>query len=78
MLPETEHHLTRMDTSLSSFNLKLKSLYVTYESEFGVSAYGRRRDEALNNLVDCLSDCFSGDSSFGIGVTERWPVRCAG
>lgn len=33
-----------------------KPLYIAYAPEFGVSAYGGRRDEALNDLSDEIAE----------------------
>ena len=37
---------------MTTFTLKITSLYVAYAPQFDVSAYGGCRDEALNNLAD--------------------------
>ena len=37
---------------MTTFTHKITSLYVAYAPEFGVSAYGTCRDEAVNNLTD--------------------------
>jgi hypothetical protein len=37
---------------MTTFTLKITSLYVAYAPEFNASAYGGCRDEALNNLTD--------------------------
>jgi hypothetical protein len=37
---------------ITTFTQKITSLYVAYAPDFGVSAYGGCRDEALNNLTD--------------------------
>jgi hypothetical protein len=39
---------------MTTFTLKITSLYVAYAPELNVSAYGGCRDEALNNLTDEL------------------------
>jgi hypothetical protein len=40
---------------MTTFTLKITSLYVAYAPEFNASAYGGCRDEALNNLADEIS-----------------------
>lgn len=37
---------------MTTFILKVETLYAAYAPEFEVSAYGTCRDEALNNLVE--------------------------
>ena len=39
-------------STMTTFTLKLTSLYVAFAPEFNMSAYGGCRDEALNNLID--------------------------
>ncbi len=39
---------------MTTFTIKQETLYVAYAPEFELAAYGRCRDEALNNLSDEL------------------------
>jgi hypothetical protein len=41
-------------SNVTTFTLKITTLYVAYAPDFEVSAYGGCRDEALNNLTDEL------------------------
>jgi len=39
-------------SNVTTFTLKITTLYVAYAPDFDVAAYGGCRDEALNNLTD--------------------------
>ena len=41
-------------SNITPITRRITSLYVAYAPAFDVSAYGRCRDEALNNLTDEL------------------------
>ena len=41
-------------SNVTTFTLKVTTLYVAYAPDFNVAAYGGCQDEALNNLTDEL------------------------
>ena len=41
-----------MSTTMTTFTLKLDTLYAACSPELGVVSYGQCQDEALNNLSD--------------------------
>jgi hypothetical protein len=41
-------------SNVTTFTLKITTLYVAYAPDFNVAAYGGCQDEALNNLTDEL------------------------
>jgi hypothetical protein len=43
---------TNPPTSMTTFTLKLETLYAACSPELGVVSYGHCQDEALNNLSD--------------------------
>jgi hypothetical protein len=43
-------------SNVTTFTLKITTLYVAYAPDFDLAAYGGCQDEALNNLADELRE----------------------